>query len=82
MFRIYQIFLIDLRIGTLFNRILQLLSSTQSPETATGATLVQYIAQINIKNLSQLINYDVNKQSDDIYLLIDQIAKRLDNEVQ
>jgi hypothetical protein len=58
------------------------LSSTQPPETASGATLVQCIAQINIQNLSQLIHSDENKQSDDIYLLINHITKRLDNEVK
>ncbi len=52
---------IDLRIRTLFDRILQLLSSTQPPETASGATLVQCIAQLNIKNLSELINSDEKK---------------------
>src|SRR6202041_2429639 len=42
----------------------------------------QCLAQINIQNLSQLINYDNNKQSDHIYLLINHITKRLDNEVK
>ena len=73
---------IGLRLKPLFDRILQLLSSTQPPETASGATLVQCIAQINIKNLSELINSDDNQQYDDIYLLINHITKRLDNEVK
>ncbi|CAF4074803.1 unnamed protein product [Rotaria sordida] len=72
----------DLRIRTLFDRILQLLSSTQPPETASGATLVQCIAQINDQNFRELINYDNNQQYDQIYLLINHITKRLDNEVQ
>ncbi|CAF3552921.1 unnamed protein product [Rotaria sp. Silwood1] len=72
----------DLRIGILFNRILQLLSSTQPPETASGATLVQCIAKINNKNLQQIINYDNQQSYDQIYLLINHITKRLDNEVE
>ncbi|CAF0858419.1 unnamed protein product [Rotaria sordida] len=72
----------DLRIRTLFDRILQLLSSTQPPETASGAILVQCIAQINDQNFRELINYDNNQQYDQIYLLINHITKRLDNEVQ
>ncbi len=74
---------IDLRLRTLFDRILQLLSSTQPPETATGATLVQCLAQLNLENLSELINLDQNKEFfDQIYLLIHYITKRLDNEVK
>ncbi len=74
---------IVLRLRPLFDRILQLLSSTQPPETASGATLVQCLAQINIKNLSELINPDDNnKESDQIYFLINYITKRLDNEVK
>ncbi|CAF3615024.1 unnamed protein product [Rotaria socialis] len=72
----------DLRIRTLFDRILQLLSSTQPPETASGATLVQCIAQINITNLPELINCDIKQEYDQIYLLINHITKRLDSEVQ
>lgn len=37
---------------------------------------------MNISNLAQLINYDYKKEHDQIYLLIDHIIKRLDNEVQ
>ncbi|UJR24766.1 hypothetical protein I4U23_006140 [Adineta vaga] len=55
---------------------------TQPPETASGSTLVQCIAQINLKNLPELINNDQNKQQDQIHLLIHHIAKRLDNEVK
>ncbi|CAF4427081.1 unnamed protein product, partial [Rotaria magnacalcarata] len=66
----------DLRIRTLFDRILQLLSSTQPPETASGATLVQCIAQINITNLPELINCDIKQEYDQIYLLINHITKR------
>ncbi len=73
---------IDVRLRTLFDRILQLLSSTQPPETASGATLVQCLAQLDLKNLSQLIHSDENQQFDQTYLLIDHITKRLDNEVK
>jgi len=73
---------IHLRLRTLFDRILQLLSSTQPPETASGAKLVQCLAQLNLENLSQLINSNQNKEFDQIYLLIDHITKRLDNEVK
>ncbi len=73
---------IDLRLRTLFDRILQLLSSTQPPETASGATLVRCLAQLNLENLSELINSEQNKEFDQVYLLIDYITKRLDNEVK
>ena len=66
----------------MFDRVLQLLSSTQPPETASGATLIQCIAQINIKNLSELIRFDDNKQYDQIYLLINHITERLENELK
>jgi hypothetical protein len=59
-----------------------LLSSTQPPETASGSALVQCIAQINNKNLSQLIPSNDNKEHDQIYLLINHIIKRLNNEVK
>ncbi|CAF4881866.1 unnamed protein product, partial [Rotaria sp. Silwood2] len=72
----------DLRIRTLFHRILQLLSSTQPPETATRATLIQCIAQINNENLRQLINCHNQQKYDQIYLLINHITKRLYNEVE
>ncbi|CAF1540177.1 unnamed protein product, partial [Adineta steineri] len=55
---------------------------TQPPETATGATLVQCIAQINLKNLSQLIHSENKNENDQIYLLINHITNRLDNEVK
>ncbi|CAF4189304.1 unnamed protein product, partial [Rotaria sp. Silwood2] len=72
----------DLRIRTLFDRILKLLSSTQPPETPSGSSLVQYVVQINNKNLQQIINYDNQQSYDQIYLLINHITKRLDNEVE
>ncbi|CAF5193029.1 unnamed protein product, partial [Rotaria magnacalcarata] len=46
------------------------------------ATLVQCIAQINITNLPELINCDIKQEYDQIYLLINHITKRLDNETQ
>ena len=66
----------------MFDRVLQLLSSTQPPETASGSTLVQCIAQINLKKLPELVGHDRNKQDDQLYLLINHITKRLDNEVK
>ena len=73
---------VDLRIETLFDRTLKLLCSTQPGESATGATLIQCFAQLNLLNLCQLIHCDDNQQSDQIYLLINFISERLNNEIK
>ena len=71
----------DLRLKTLFDRILRLLSSSQPPETASGATLIQCIARIDRKSLSRLIPIDENEAADQLYLLIKQIKHRLNDEL-
>lgn len=73
--------MIDLRFEILFDRIFQLLSSTQPPETASGATLVQCIAQLNHQKLFQFISKEKTKYFDQIYFLINHILQRLDREV-
>ena len=73
--------MIDLRFERLFDRIFQLLSSTQPPETASGATLVQCLAQLNNEQIFQFIPNQQTKHVDQIYFLIDHITRRLDSEV-
>lgn len=73
--------MLDLRFEKLFDRIFELLSSTQPPETASGATLVQCLAQLNHPKLIQFISNDRTKHFDQIFFLIDHITQRLDQEV-
>ena len=76
----------------LLDRLFQLLSSSQPPETTSGVRLVQCLAQISFVELSQLkifsspssINSNSNDKDhfDQLYFLIDQIRCRLDEEVR
>lgn len=73
--------MIDLRFEKLFDRTFRLLSSTQPSETASGATLVQCLAQLNHQKLFQLISNEPTKHLDQIFFLINHITQRLDREL-
>jgi hypothetical protein len=77
----------DLRVRLLFDRTLQLLSSSQPPETASGATLVQCLAQIDVAELRQLICPPADEgahasTTEPLFLLITHIETRLQREVE
>lgn len=67
----------DLRVDVLFDRVGQLFSSHQPPETATGATLIQCFARLSLLGGGRASSSD-----DQLFLLVDQIRQRLKDELQ